>query len=66
MNIDKNSNNKVFEDFLKVIPENLIQFDNFTILEELSSNQIDKNLMDNFFKKRNNIIEKEVKTIKEI
>jgi len=66
MNIDKNSNNKVFEDFLKVIPENLIQFDNFTILEELSSNQIDKNLMDNFFKKRNNIIDKEVKTIKEI
>ena len=65
MNIDKN-NNKVFEDFLKVIPENLIQFDNFTILEELSSNQIDKNLMDNFFKKRNNIIDKEVKTIKEI
>ena len=66
MNIDKNSNNKFFEDFLKVIPENLIQFDNFTILEELSSNQIDKNLMDNFFKKRNNIIDKEVKTIKEI
>ena len=66
MNIDKNSNNKVFEDFLKVIPENLIKFDNFTILEELSSNQIDKNLMDNFFKKRNNIIDKEVKTIKEI
>lgn len=66
MNIDKKCNNKVFEDFLKVIPENLIQFDNFTILEELSSNQIDKNLMDNFFKKRNNIIDKEVKTIKEI
>lgn len=66
MNTDNNINNKVFEDFLKVIPEKLIQFDNFTILEELSSNQIDKNLMDNFFKKRNNIIDKEVKTIKEI
>ena len=66
MNIDKKCNNKVFEDFLKVIPENLIQFDNFTVLEELSSNQIDKNLMDNFFQKRNNNIDKEVKTIKEI
>ena len=61
-----NTENKIFEDFLKTIPENLIQFDNFTVLEELSSNQIDKNLMDNFFKKRNNIIDKEVKTIKEI
>ena len=66
MNTDNNINNKVFEDFLKVIPEKLIQFDNFTILEELSSNQIDKTSMDNFFKKRNNIVEKEVKTIKEI
>ncbi len=61
-----NTENKIFEDFLKTIPENLIQFDNFTVLEELSSNQIDKNLMDNFFQKRNNNIDKEVKTIKEI
>ena len=61
-----NTDNKIFEDFLKTIPENLIQFDNFTVLEELSSNQIDKNLMDNFFQKRNNNIDKEVKTIKEI
>ena len=61
-----NTYNKIFEDFLKTIPENLIQFDNFTVLEELSSNQIDKSLMDNFFQKRNNNIDKEVKTIKEI
>ena len=61
-----NTDNKIFEDFLKKIPENLIQFDNFTVLEELSSNQIDKSLMDNFFQKRNNNIDKEVKTIKEI
>ena len=61
-----NTENKIFEDFLKTIPENLIQFDNFTVLEELSSNQIDKSLMDNFFQKRNNNIDKEVKTIKEI
>ena len=61
-----NTDNKIFEDFLKTIPENLIQFDNFTVLEELSSSQIDKSLMDNFFQKRNNNIDKEVKTIKEI
>lgn len=37
--------------FIKEIPDEIVKFDNFTVLEELSNNQIDQNNIKNFFSK---------------
>lgn len=61
--------------FIKEIPDEIVKFDNFTVLEELSNNQIDQNNIKNFFSKSkiqqitllgNREIEKDIKTVKDL
>ena len=61
--------------FIKEIPDEIVKFDNFTVLEELSNNQIDQNNIKKFFSKSkiqqitllgNREIEKDIKTVKDL
>ena len=48
------------------ISESQAKFDNFTMLEELSSIQINPTSIQNFFSKRINSVEGEIKTMKDL
>lgn len=48
------------------ISETQAKFDNFTMLEELSSIQINPTSIQNFFSKRINSVEGEIKTMKDL
>lgn len=57
---------KVFVEFVKGIDEGKAKFDNFTMLEELSNNTINREYVKGFFAKRNEEVKEEVKGIKDI
>ena len=48
------------------ISESQAKFDNFTMLEELSSIQINPTHIQNLFSKRINSVEGEIKTVKDL
>lgn len=63
--MDKNGVAKVAT-LINSISESQAKFDNFTMLEELSSIQINPTSIQNFFSKRINSVEGEIKTMKDL
>lgn len=63
--MDKDGVTKVAT-LINSISESQAKFDNFTMLEELSSIQINPTSIQNFFSKRINSVEGEIKTMKDL
>lgn len=63
--MDKDGIAKV-SSLINSISESQAKFDNFTMLEELSSIQINQNQVKNFFEKRIKEVEGEVKAVKDL
>ena len=58
---------EIMRNFISTIPNDKIKFDNFTMLEELSSTHIDQRAIEKFFKERNEQIANEtIKTVKDL
>ena len=58
---------ELFDNFLRNIPENIIKFDEFSMLEEITNAKINCNSMKNILvEKINKINEKEIKTLKDV
>ena len=63
--MDKDGVTKVAT-LINSISESQAKFDNFTMLEELSIIQINPTSIQNFFSKRINLVEGEIKTMKDL
>lgn len=73
--MEKETGEEKIVQFIKEIPEEIVKFDNFTVLEELSNNHIDQNNIKNYFSKSkilkitllgNKEVEKDIKTVKDL